>query len=139
MDNLTLAQRSRCMSRVRNANTDLELLLRRELHRRGFRYALHRRDLPGTPDIVFASRKVAVFVNGDFWHGFGFSRWEHKLSPFWRKKIDLNRRRDRRNVRKLQRAGWRAITIWQHQLERDLDRCVGRITECLKGNRKYDG
>lgn len=137
MDNLTRAQRSLCMSRVRNANTSLEVLLRRELHRRGFRYALHRRDLAGTPDIVFLAAKVIVFVNGDFWHGFGYSRWGHKLSPFWRKKIELNKRRDRRNVRKLRRLGWRVITIWQHQLERDLDGCVGRIVEYLNDYRKH--
>jgi len=136
MDNLTRAQRSLCMSRVRNANTGLELLLRRELHRCGLRYALHRKDLSGTPDIVFTTAKVAVFVNGDFWHGFGFSRWRHKLPTFWRQKIELNRRRDQRNTRKLQRSGWHVITIWQHQLERDLDGCVDRVVECLT-NRKH--
>jgi DNA mismatch endonuclease (patch repair protein) len=131
MDNLTRAQRSLCMSRVRSADTGLEVLLRRELHRRGFRYVLHRKDLAGTPDIVFPGAKVVVFVNGDFWHGFGYNRWAHKLSSFWRKKIELNRRRDRRNARKLRRSGWRVITIWQHQLKRDVDGCVGRVVECL--------
>lgn len=131
MDNLTRAQRSLCMSRVRTANTSLEMQLRRQLHRKGLRYALHRRDLPGTPDIVFPTARVAVFVNGDFWHGFGYARWAHKLAPFWRKKIELNRRRDRRNTRKLRRAGWRVVTIWQHQLKRDLDVCVGKVMETL--------
>jgi DNA mismatch endonuclease, patch repair protein len=134
MDNLTRAQRSLCMSRVRNVNTDLEVQLRRELHRRGFRYVLHRKDLAGTPDIVFVSSKVAVFVNGDFWHGFGFSRWAHKLSPFWHNKIELNRRRDKRNTSKLRRAGWHVITIWQHQLKHNLDGCVDKVINRLNNS-----
>jgi DNA mismatch endonuclease, patch repair protein len=136
MDNLTSAQRSLCMSHVRSANTSLEMLLRRELHRRGLRYALHRRDLAGTPDIVFTAAKVVVFVNGDFWHGFGYARWRHRLSPFWRTKIELNKRRDTRNAQTLRRSGWCVVTIWQHQLKRDLDRCVGRVVACLE-NRKH--
>jgi DNA mismatch endonuclease (patch repair protein) len=136
VDNLTRAQRSLCMSRVRNSDTSLELLLRRELHRRGLRYALHRKDLAGTPDIVFAAARLAVFVNGDFWHGFGYSRWEHSLSSFWRKKIELNKRRDRRNARKLRRSGWRVITIWQHQLKRDPSACVRRVLETINDCRK---
>ena len=132
MDNLTSAQRSLCMSRVRNANTGLEMLLRRELHRQGLRYVLHRRDLAGTPDIVFTTAKVAVFVNGDFWHGFGFNRWENRLSPFWRQKIARNRHRDKSNSRKLRRSGWRVITIWQHQLKRDPDGCVDRVAKRVR-------
>jgi DNA mismatch endonuclease (patch repair protein) len=80
-----------------------------------------------------------VFVNGDFWHGFRFSQWSHKLSPFWRSKIELNKLRDKRNIQKLRRSGWRVITVWQHQLKRNLDGCVDRISEdvidCPKHNR----
>lgn len=127
------------MSHVRNVNTSIELLLRSKLHSRGFRYTLHRKDLAGTPDIVFNVAKVAVFVNGDFWHGFRFSQWSHKLSPFWRSKIELNKLRDKRNIQKLRRSGWRVITVWQHQLKRNLDGCVDRIAEyvsdCPKHNR----
>jgi DNA mismatch endonuclease, patch repair protein len=136
MDNLSRAQRSLCMSRVRNADTNLELMLRRALHRRGLRYVLHRRDLAGTPDIVFIAAKIAVFVNGDFWHGFGYSRWGNKLSPFWRKKIEINKRRDSRNTRRLRRSGWRVITVWQHQLKRDLDACAAKIIKCVDDHRK---
>ncbi len=136
MDNLSKASRSYCMSRIRGKNTGIEVILRRELHRLGLRYGLHRRDLAGTPDIVFTTAKVAVFVNGDFWHGFGYPRWRRKLSPSWRKKIELNRKRDKRSVQKLRRSGWRVVTVWQHQVERNLNECVGRVIRQVDPGRR---
>src|SRR5712691_9137944 len=112
-DNLTPEQRSYCMSRVRNRDTRLEVLVRSELHRRGFRFRKHVKDLPGRPDIVFVREQVAVFVDGDFWHGYGFPRWEHTVSDFWRTKIAINRARDARNFARLRRAGWRVVRLWQ--------------------------
>ena len=137
MDNLTRAQRSLCMSRVRNKNTSLELLLRRELHARGYRYALHRKDLPGTPDITLPAARIAIFVHGDFWHGYKFLGWRDKLSPFWRAKIEQNILRDRRNSRLLRRLGWRVVTVWQHQLKVDLTRCVKRVARNIDEGRAF--
>lgn len=131
-DNLTSEQRSYCMSRVRNKDTDLERNIRSELHRRGLRYLKHTKWLPGKPDIVFQKAKLAVFIDGDFWHGFRFPLWKHTLSPFWQDKIQKNRQRDQRNFRKLRRAGWKVIRIWQHQVERDREKCLARIVACLE-------
>jgi len=78
--------------------------VRSELHKRGLRFRKHVKDLPGKPDVVFPTVKVAVFIDGDFWHGYKFPSWEHKVSDFWKQKINKNRERDRRNHRKL--------TIW---------------------------
>jgi DNA mismatch endonuclease (patch repair protein) len=130
-DNLTPKQRSHCMSRVKNRDTDLEVAVRSELHKRGFRFRKHVRDLPGAPDIVFPSVKVAVFIDGDFWHGWRFPVWAHNVSEFWQKKININRDRDRKNFHKLRRLGWEVIRIWQHQIEKDFEDCINRIVKAV--------
>lgn len=130
-DNLTHEQRSYCMSRVKGRDTGLERLVRSELHKRGLRFRKHVKNLPGKPDIVFVNKKVAVFLDGDFWHGYRFPQWERKLSKFWRKKIGETRKRDQRNFAKLRRMGWRVIRIWEHSIERDLDRVVRKICKAL--------
>ena len=131
-DNLTPAQRKRCMSSVRTKDTDLEVCLRSELHRRGLRFRKHATDLPGKPDIVFVGARVAVFIDGDFWHGWRFPAWRHKVSDFWKAKIQKNRDRDQRNVAKLRRAGWHVIRLWQHQIEQDSKACVSRIVTAVE-------
>ena len=89
--------RSRLMARIRGKNTSPERALERELLAIGLSFDRHCPDLPGKPDFVFRDAMVVVFVNGDFWHGFRFPLWQHKLSPKWRKKIDATRIRDRRS------------------------------------------
>jgi DNA mismatch endonuclease, patch repair protein len=135
-DNLTKDQRSYCMARVRNRDTDLERRLRSELHRRGFRFRKHVRDLPGTPDIVFPSRRIVVFVDGDFWHGYRFPAWRDSVSEFWQAKIEKNRQRDRRNHRALHRMGWTVIRVWQHEIRRDLEACLKKITVTIGRNKR---
>ncbi len=119
------------MSRVKGKDTGPEKLVRSELHRRGLRFRKHPKHLPGKPDIVFPSHRVAVFVDGDFWHGYRFPQWRDQLSPFWEAKIGKTRVRDQRNFRKLRRSGWRVIRVWQHEVERDsvavIDRIAGAV------------
>jgi len=131
-DVLTPSQRSYCMSRVKGKDTGLERLVRSELHKRGYRFRKHVKNLPGKPDIVFVKKKVAVFLDGDFWHGFRFPQWERTLSKFWRKKIGETRKRDQRNFAKLRRMGWRVIRIWEHTIEKDLDGVVRRIAKSVR-------
>ncbi len=126
-DNLTPEQRRRAMSRVRQKDTDLERLVQNELHRRGYRFKKHVKELPGSPDLVFTKQKIAVFIDGDFWHGYRFPVWEHKLKDFWKEKIRKNRRRDLSNFRKLRRRNWRVIRIWQHEIKRNFDSVIHRI------------
>jgi DNA mismatch endonuclease (patch repair protein) len=130
-DNLTPEQRRYTMTRVKSKDTGLERMVRSELHRRGFRFRKHVKTLPGSPDAVFVKAKVAVFIDGDFWHGYGFKKWEHKLQDYWREKIKRNIMRDRRNHAKLRRMGWRVIRIWQHDVDRDLDKCIRKIVAAL--------
>jgi len=134
-DNLTPEQRSNCMSRIKGKDTGLETRVRSELHKRGFRFRKHLKELPGKPDIVFTKAKVAVFINGDFWHGYRFSTWEHKVSDFWKTKISKNRERDAKNHRRLRDMGWTVIRLWQHDLERDFEGSIGKIVSALKKER----
>jgi len=131
VDNLTREQRSHCMSRVKGKDTTLEVQVRSELHKRGLRFRKHVRTLPGKPDVVFPRAKVVVFVDGDFWHGHRLPSWEHKLSPFWRTKISMTRKRDARNFRMLRKMGWNVVRVWQHQLEAEFDLSVDRIVSAV--------
>ncbi|MCG7357653.1 very short patch repair endonuclease [Roseomonas mucosa] len=103
------------MSRIRGRDTKPELLLRRGLHRRGFRYRLYRRDLPGRPDLVFPARRAVVFVHGCFWHGHGCPMCKAPTTrpEFWASKINANRARDSAAVARLGEAGWRVLLVWE--------------------------
>jgi len=134
-DNLTPEQRKRAMSRVKQKDTDLEIVVRSALHRQGFRFHKHVKSLPGKPDIVFPRVKLVVFVDGDFWHGYRLPQWEHKLSDFWRKKIARNRERDQKNFRRLRKMGWRVVRIWKHEINEDLDSCLNKIVSTIESSR----
>lgn len=115
VDTLTKPERSARMARIGSKNTVPELKLRQVLHGQGFRYRLHRKDLPGHPDIVFVGKRVAIFVNGCFWHGHqcAIGHVPKTNSEFWKKKIHVNRARDARNIRKLRALGWKVINVWE--------------------------
>lgn len=115
MDVLTAEQRRKCMSRIKARNTQPEVLLRKALWRRGFRYRLHDRSLPGTPDFVFPKFRAVVFVHGCFWHGHDCLLFVVPATntEFWMGKISGNRDRDRRALEALRDAGWRVCTVWE--------------------------
>ncbi len=122
------------MKRVKLKDGSSEKLVQRELRSHGLRFRRHLRTLPGSPDIVFPAEKLAVFVDGDFWHGWRLPTWEHKLSKFWRDKLRANRARDRRNFRRLHALGWHVIRLWQHEVRTDINTCVGRVIDALGRN-----
>lgn len=107
--------RSHMMAGIRGKDTKPELLLRSELHRRGFRFRLHRRDLPGCPDMVFPKWGAAIFVHGCFWHGHDchLFRLPKTRTEFWREKIAGNALRDQRQINALREAGWRVGVVWE--------------------------
>ena len=119
--------RSRVMSRIKGQGTQPEKAVMAELRRRKIYFATHAKELPGRPDIVFRRIKMAVFIDGDFWHGWRFPLWKHKLSEKWQEKISATRERDQRKFRKLRRLGWKVLRIWEHEIERDPEECVDRI------------
>lgn len=115
MDVLTPEQRRRCMKSIKARDTAPEVLLRKSLFARGLRYRIHAANLPGTPDIVFPKYRTAVFVHGCFWHSHGCHLFVMPVTntEFWRKKIHLNRERDKRVLAALRANRWRALTIWE--------------------------
>jgi DNA mismatch endonuclease (patch repair protein) len=119
------------MARIRGKNTKPEQMVEKALAERGLRFESHPADLPGHPDVAFRCMKVAVFIDGDFWHGWRFPLWQKKLSPKWQDKIAGNRARDQRNFQRLRRLGWKVIRIWEHQIERDLPRCIEKIVAVI--------
>jgi DNA mismatch endonuclease (patch repair protein) len=124
----TSAAISEQMSRMPRISTGPELAVRRELHRRGVRFVLHRRDLPGTPDIVLSRAKVAIFVDGCFWHGCP----EHGTLPknnrtWWEAKLRSNSDRDRRKDEELAELGWWPIHVWEHESVTE----AARRIECI--------
>lgn len=134
MDRLDPKSRSALMSRIRAKDTKPELLVRSYLHGRGLRFRLHDPYLPGRPDLVFKGRRVAVFVHGCFWHGHRRCRFKVRIpktrSEFWFEKIEGNRRRDARAVRRLRALGWRVVVAWECSLdESGLESLHDRIVE----------
>lgn len=130
-DRHTAAQRSYNMSRIRGFNTRVEMAVFSALAKAGIRYRKHVMTLPGRPDLVFRRKRLVVFIDGDFWHGYRYPTWRDRLSPFWQTKIERNRRRDRRNFATLRREGWRVLRIWEHDVHRDVSACVERIRLAL--------
>ena len=103
------------MSGIRGTNTQPEIQVRSALHKAGYRFRLHRKDLPGKPDIVLPKYKTAIFVHGCFWHGHDCKnfKWPKTRPEFWRDKILGNKARDERHSQELQKLGWRVIVIWE--------------------------
>lgn len=130
-DTLSSPERSKLMSRVRNKNTGPELAVRRALHAAGFRFRLHRKDLPGRPDIVLSRYHTAVFVHGCFWHGHACRRGAipQDNAEFWSEKIDRNRARDAAAREALVLAGWSVETIWQCELKQSLEPLFERLRQ----------
>jgi DNA mismatch endonuclease (patch repair protein) len=121
-DTLTPEQRSERMSRIRAKDTKPEMVVRRLVHSMGYRYRLHRKDLPGRPDLVFPSRKKAILIHGCFWHrhpdpACPLTRTPKSKLDFWGKKFAENQERDRRNLDALTRLGWRVLVLWECELK----------------------
>lgn len=122
--------------RNKSKNTVAELLLRKALWSRGLRYRLHVADLPGKPDIVFAKHRVAVFIDGDFWHGRNWGQLEKKLSAranaeYWIAKIQYNRNRDEEQTLALEAAGWTVVRFWETDIIRDVEEPVEMVVAAL--------
>lgn len=119
MDRVSEQTRSYIMSRVGSKDTGPELVVRKLLHGLGYRYRLHKRGLPGSPDVVFQKRKKAVFIHGCFWHGHNckYGRLPKSKTKYWGPKIDVNRERDEQNMQELKNLGWKALVIWQCELK----------------------
>lgn len=127
------------MSGIRGRDTKPEMVIRKGLHARGYRYRLHSRSLPGKPDLVFPSRKAVVFVHGCFWHGHEcpLFKWPSTRAEWWRKKIEGNRARDQSVRAQLAGMGWRQLRVWECALKgrqrRDPDALLESVAAWLDG------
>lgn len=138
-DIVTPEKRSEMMSGIRGKDTKPELVIRSGLHRMGYRFRLHAKDLPGKPDLVFPKYKAVIFVHGCFWHGHDCELfvWPKTRSEFWRKKIMGNRERDVRNREALIDAGWRVFEVWECTLKGRLrlprENVIDNVARWLRG------
>lgn len=135
MDNLTRAERSRHMARIRSVDSKPEFAVRRMVHRMGFRYRLHDKSLPGTPDLVFPARRKVIFVNGCFWHGHNCRAGRNRPSTnkqYWEAKLGRNIVRDRTAKQSLHQTGWKVRTVWECQVRNN--RLPGMLRRFLKDN-----
>lgn len=135
-DTLSPEQRSALMARVRGKNTEPEMIVRRMLHRMGYRYRLHAKELPGKPDLVFRKRRLAIFVHGCFWHyhpdpNCPLARLPKSRLDFWRPKLEGNRARDSSNLDRLLSTGWRVKVVWECEL-RDIEQVENELRDLLK-------
>lgn len=137
-DTLTPEERSERMSRIRSKDTKPEMIVRRLVHGMGYRYRLHRRDLPGIPDLVFPSLKKVIFVHGCFWHrhpdpNCRLARLPKSRLDFWQPKLEANRERDMEKQAELSNLGWKSLVVWECQIS-DKEHLENKIRAFLGGN-----
>ena len=137
MDKLTPEQRHKNMAAIKSKDTGIEVMLRKELWRRGIRgYRKNYKKLPGKPDIVFTKQKVAIFCDSEFWHGYD---WENRKTQiktnvdFWVSKIERNMERDREVNEQLRSEGWTVLRFWGKEIEKETSRCADEIERAVKG------
>jgi len=118
MDVFSKKKRSEIMSKIRSKNTKAELVVFRELRKRKIYFQKHYKRVAGCPDIAFPRKKIAIFIDGDFWHGKNFAKAKNRLpKKYWRKKIETNIIRDKKNRAKLKRQGWKVLRMWGSKIE----------------------
>lgn len=133
MDKFTKKKRSEIMSKIRSQNTKAELLVFRELRKRSVYFQKHYKRAIGNPDIALPRKKKAVFIDGDFWHGYQFSKLKKRLpKKYWIAKIERNMKRDKSNKAKLLKEGWQVLRIWEHDLKNNFNKSITGIIIFLK-------
>ena len=136
MDNLTKAQRHKNMKHIKSSNTKIEVLLRKELWKRGYRYRKNYKGLPGKPDIVLTKYKIAIFCDSEFFHGKDWEVLKPRLekgdnSQYWINKIARNRERDEEVNKKLLLMGWTVIRFWGRDIKKNTDECIKMVEEII--------
>jgi len=135
----TTEERSRLMSKIRSNNTKPEVLFRKKLWGNGIRFSRKASNMPEKPDITLNKYKIAIFIDGEFWHGY---RWEEKKKKlkanrgYWIPKIEKNILRDQQNNRKLKKTGWKVVRFWEHQINKDTGKCLQKIKKIMDENSK---
>jgi len=134
MDDLTPEQRHKSMSHIRSNNTSIEILLRKALWHEGIRYRKNVKTLPGKPDIVIKKYKIAIFCDGELWHGKDWEKRKETIKTnrnYWIPKIERNITRDNENEKKLKNKGWIVLRFWGKEIKKNLADCVNEIKEII--------
>ena len=135
MDKHTPEQRRKNMQAIKNKDSQIELLLRKELWKRGLRYQKNRTDIFGKPDIVFKGKKIAIFCDSEFWHGYN---WEQRKKDFkshqefWIPKIERNMKRDIEVTNKLESEGWTVLRFWGNEIKKETEKCANIIEKAVQ-------
>ena len=130
----TKAKRSKVMSNIRSKDTKPEKLVRTLLHNEGFRFRLHRKDLPGKPDITLPKYKSVIFVHGCFWHNHSKcidGKIPKTNTAFWKNKISKNIERNENNIKNLKQLGWKVLIVWECEVENNINKIRGKINRFL--------
>ena len=130
----TTPARSSLMKKIKSTNTKPEVLLRKKLWTVGYRYRINVKELPGKPDIVFFRKKIAIFVDGEFWHGYNWIEKKHKIKAnrdYWIHKIEGNIERDYKTNQRLKNMGWKVFRFWEHDVTKNTNVVLNKIITCL--------
>jgi DNA mismatch endonuclease, patch repair protein len=133
-DFLSKKERSARMALIKSKNTKPELRMASLLRKAKIKFRRHRSSIPGKPDFMLLGSRVLVFVDGKFWHGKDFEKWEHKLKPFWRDKILANMNRDKKTNLTLREMGWSVVRLWEDEVCKREKECVSRISQALQNS-----
>jgi len=130
-DIFTPQKRSWVMSRIRGTNTKIDLKMKKMLADAGYSFEMYPK-MFGNPDFAHKRKRIAIFCDGDFWHGYRYFEKKRPAKKYWRDKIETNMRRDQRYSRKLRREGWSVLRIWEHDIEKNPDKCIRKIRKKFK-------
>lgn len=132
MDVFTKKKRSEIMSKIRSKNTKAELVVFRELRKRKIYFQKHYKKAAGSPDIAIPRKKIAIFIDGDFWHGRNFRRDKSRLpKKYWRNKIEMNIARDKKNRATLEKQGWKILRIWEGDIMKADKKIIGAVVSFI--------
>ena len=130
-DIFTPEKRSWIMSRIRSKNTKIDLKMKKFLSSLNYRYEMYPKVF-GNPDFLVKNKRIAIFCDGDFWHGYKYNEKKKPSKKFWKDKIEGNMKRDRRTTQKLRRDGWAVLRFWEHDIEKNPEKCIRRIKGKIK-------
>lgn len=133
-DHLSKKQRSVLMSAIKPKNTKFEVSYYADLKNYGLKFKKHLKTIRGTPDIVFPDKRICVFLESDFWHGWYYPVWKKSLPEYWQTKIERNRKRDKRTIGYLKRNGWIVLRIWEHQIKYNKQKTIMRLLNTLNNS-----
>lgn len=131
IDVFTPEKRSWVMSRIRGKNTKIDLKMKKILSQQHYKFQMYPK-MFGNPDFIIKRKKIAIFCDGDFWHGYRYHEKKKLAKKFWRDKIECNMSRDKKVSRKLRSGGWSVLRFWEHDIEKNPQKCIRRIREKIK-------